>query len=92
MDNQGSCHFCGTSDAGHACAELNARLPIGFAAGFLKLTDFRHFSGLAWLLLRAGHRDFLVSGSRMMAKIEAYAFTFGIILTGLLSLAAVPLA
>lgn len=57
-----------------------------------KMADFRGFFSLARLMLIDRHRGNLRSGRMIMARFEAVAFTVGFVLTGFLSLAAVPLA
>jgi hypothetical protein len=53
--------------------------------------DFRGFGHLARLVLGDRRRGFR-SGSRTMAKVEALAFSVGFIMTGFLTLVALPLA
>jgi hypothetical protein len=43
-------------------------------------------------MLMGGHRGFLISRSKTMAKVETFAMAFGLFLTGILTFAALPLA
>ena len=62
-------------------------------SAFAESTQFRHFLRLARLVLIIGQQGiFLGSGRVMMAKFEALAFAAGFVMTGFLSLVALPLA
>ena len=61
-------------------------------AGQAVSADFRHFRRLARLMLLVRHRGFALLRRQTMAKFEAMAFTFGFVLTGLLTFVALPLA
>lgn len=56
------------------------------------MAEFGRSCRLARLMLIVRHRDNPCSGRVIMAKFETLAFTVGFILTGFLSLVAVPLA
>ena len=43
-------------------------------------------------MLMFRHRDFLCSGRMKMAKFETFAMAFGLVMTGILTFAALPLA
>ena len=53
--------------------------------------QIRHSRRLAQLLLMPGHRGFAVQREFVMSRFENFAFSVGIMLAGVLSLAAVPL-
>ena len=66
--------------------------PSGVLALAKESADFREFSGLARLLLSIRRRGFSLQGAETMAKIETLAFAVGFIMTGFLTLVALPLA
>jgi len=61
-------------------------------SGFQKLAEITAFRRLARLLLNSRHRGSFLKGVTVMARFENFAFAVGLVLTGILSLAAVPLA
>ena len=58
------------------------------------MTDFRHFSWLARLMLGRRQQGAFAKGSNPMSvsKFETFAFVCGFIATGFLTLVALPLA
>ena len=54
--------------------------------------EFRHFFRLARLVLHRPAQGQPSSGRMIMAKFEALAFAVGFVMTGLISLVAMPLA
>jgi hypothetical protein len=80
-------------DRGHRCSE--AYSPARLAA-MSATARFRSFAPLFPLGTshadRSGSRGFPLSGRKTMAKFEALAFGISFVMTGILSLVALPLA
>ena len=56
------------------------------------MAEIGHFARLARLMLHSRHRGNPASGRMKMEKIETFAFTVGLLMTGLFTFVAVPLA